>query len=41
MREVIGTPVFDTTVASVGDNEFGYYPPIAAFRVGLFPLAQQ
>jgi len=38
MMEIAGAPVFEADLENLGDNEFGYYPDVANFRVGLYRL---
>jgi hypothetical protein len=33
-------PVFEEEIVNHGDNEFGYYPPVASFKVGLYRIGE-
>ncbi|MFH1532086.1 MAG: glycosyltransferase family 39 protein [Pseudomonadota bacterium] len=39
LEKVSGDPVFEEDLENLGDNEFGYYPEVPSFRVGLYRLA--
>lgn len=38
LLEASGPPVFEEDLENLGDNEFGYYPEVPRFRVGLYRL---